>query len=161
MSKEAVAFVKVRNDELGDKRRERLCYIQGSAEYFHFENKYFCGVIKTLQTLERHIAEKDIHYEIETIDESQIAAESFNRKLRGEPVLTYYRSDNAFIMHRLDYLKEKTDDKYLLNLMDKFYDRLNHFSQGVKEWSILDDYVNEIVKKSERDNSGKVKSTKR
>lgn len=161
MVKEAVAFVKVRNDEMGDKKRERLCYILGSAGYFHFENKHFYMFIKTLQTLERHITEKDIYYELEVVDENEIAAESFNRKLREKPVLTYYRSDNAFVMSFLDYLKEKTNDKYLLNLMGKFYDELNHFSQGIKEYFALDDYVNEIVKEKESKRDRKTGSVKR
>ena len=162
MAKELTVFVKVRNSETGERRRERLCYLSASPNYLYFEDKYFFKYIKTLQILERCITGKDVNYELEIISDNEIAVESFNKQLKDEPLITFYNiySDYACILNFINYLKEKTDDKYLLQLMGKFYDQLRYYSKGVDEYYALNRYVDEIVKDKNIENSN-VKSRKR
>ena len=63
--------------------------------------------------------------------------------------------EGCFIMHYIEYLKGKTDHKYLLNLLKKFYDRLNLYSDAEDEYYKLNRYVDEIVKEKSIKNNKK------
>jgi len=148
MSKEVSAFVKVRNDETGTRRKERLCYLETSPYYLNFKDEYFYQFVKTLQTLERHLSGKDVVYELEIVSENEIAVESFNRRLKGEPLPPFYRYDNACILDFLEYLKEKANNTCLVNLIENFQQALNRYSKGIDEYYALVRYVNEVVEES-------------
>jgi len=161
MRRDVVAFVKVRNDEIGDRQRERLCYIDFSAYSLHFEDEHFFDYIKILQTLERTLTNKDVRYELEIVNENEIAVESFNNKLKDKPIRAFYRNERICILNFMKYLKEKTDDKYLLELMDKFYDQLNHYAKGVNEYYALKRYLDNMIKEKAAETNKSNKSKKR
>ena len=127
----------------------------------HFEDEHFFDYIKILQTLERTLTNKDVRYELEIVNENEIAVESFNNKLKDKPIRAFYRNERICILNFMKYLKEKTDDKYLLELMDKFYDQLNHYAKGVNEYYALKRYLDNMIKEKAAETNKSNKSKKR
>ena len=146
MGNDVVAIVKIRNYETGERNRERLCYLQSSPKYLNYDNKWFFDHIKTLWTLEKYLTGKDVNYEIELINEQDIAVERFNKRLKGEDPINFYIYDHCVAMDFIEYLKGKTDDKHMINLLSEFYEKLKLFNDGVDEYYRLHRYVEYISK---------------
>lgn len=141
MSNEAVAIVKIRNYETGERNRERLCYLQSSPKYLNYDNEYFFDYLKMLWELEKLITKKDINYEIELVDEQDIAVERFNKRLKGEKLINFYTYDRKVFMDFIEYLVEKTDDNCLSELLKDFHGKISLFNKGTDEFCRLRRYI--------------------
>ena len=145
-SKEVVAIVKIRNYETGDRNREKLCYIESSPKYLYYDDKYFFRQIKLLIGLEKFLTKKDVNYELELITDQEIALERFNKQLKDEELLTFYIYSSRFTMDYLSYLKDKTEDKHLINLLIDAYDNLSQFGKGTDQFYRLEVYMKELMR---------------
>lgn len=145
MADEAVAIVKIRNCEDGERRRERICYLTSSAKYLNCDNDYFFDYLKILWELEKIITKKDICYEIERVNEQDIAVERFNKRLKGEKLIKFYTYDRSVMMDFVKYLVEKTEDERLVELLNSFAEQLSLFGKGRDEYYKIRRYMEYIT----------------
>lgn len=141
MANEAVAIVKIRNYEEGERRRERICYLTSSAKYLNYDNEYFFDYLKTLWELELIVTKKDVYYEIERMDEQDIAVERFNKRLKGEKLIKFYTYDRSVMLDFIKYLVEKIEDERLVELLNAFAEQFSLFGKGKDEYYKIRRYM--------------------